>query len=83
MSKIDNLYEKYEILPSIIKDSRISKEIFNKSYKNHQIYKKIKNLIKKEYINQKFQTFRNMTYLIIGASSGLGRELAIKFAKKN
>jgi decaprenylphospho-beta-D-ribofuranose 2-oxidase len=33
MSKIDNLYNKYEILPSIIKDSRISKETFNKTYK--------------------------------------------------
>jgi len=32
MSKIDNLYNKYNITPSIIKDSRISKEILRKSY---------------------------------------------------
>ena len=33
MSKIDDLYSKYQILPSIVKDSRISKEIFNNCYK--------------------------------------------------
>ncbi len=33
MSKVDGLYNKYDILPSIIKDSRISKETFRNSYK--------------------------------------------------
>ena len=37
MSKIDSLYSKYEILPSIIKDSRISKETFRDSYKKEFI----------------------------------------------
>jgi len=37
MSKIDSLYPKYEILPSIIKDSRISKETFRDSYKKEFI----------------------------------------------
>lgn len=32
MSKIDSLYNKYKIIPSIIKDSRISKDILRKSY---------------------------------------------------
>lgn len=32
MSMVDKLYEKYNILPSIIKDSRISKEVFKSSY---------------------------------------------------
>jgi hypothetical protein len=33
MSKVDGLYNKYDILPSIIKDSRISNETFRNSYK--------------------------------------------------
>ena len=33
MSMVDKLYEKYNILPSIIKDSRISKEVLASSYK--------------------------------------------------
>ena len=37
MSKIDSLYSKYEILPSIVKDSRISKETFRDSYKKEFI----------------------------------------------
>ena len=32
MSKIDSLYNKYKIIPSIIKDSRISKDTLRKSY---------------------------------------------------
>lgn len=39
MSKVDELYEKYNILPSIIKDSRIDKKIFNKSYKESEQFK--------------------------------------------
>ncbi len=52
MSKIDSLYEKYEILPSITKDSRISKEIFNKSYKNSSIFIKKLREFDKERIYQ-------------------------------
>ena len=52
MSKIDSLYEKYEILPSIIKDSRITKEIFNKSYKNSPIFIKKLREFDKERIYQ-------------------------------
>ena len=52
MSKIDNLYEKYEILPSLIKDSRISKEIFNKSYKDSMEFKKELRNFDKERIYQ-------------------------------
>lgn len=37
MSKIDSLYIKYNILPSIIKDSRISKETLNNTYKDEFI----------------------------------------------
>ena len=33
MSKVDNLCKKYEILPSIIKDSRINKNTFYECYK--------------------------------------------------
>ena len=33
MSMVDKLYDKYNILPSIIKDSRISKEVLASSYK--------------------------------------------------
>ena len=33
LNALDNLYIKYEIVPSIIKDSRIKKEVFNKCYK--------------------------------------------------
>ena len=33
MDEVDKLYLKYEILPSVIKDSRISKDIFYKTYK--------------------------------------------------
>ena len=85
MSKIDDLYSKYQILPSIVKDSRISKEIFNNCYKRKSLQILRKNyvlLIKKEFIVQKFQTLRNMKYLIIGASSGLGRELTKNLQKK-
>ena len=52
MSKIDSLYEKYEILPSIAKDSRISKEIFNKSYKNSSVFIKKLREFDKERIYQ-------------------------------
>ena len=52
MSKIDSLYEKYEILPSIIKDSRITKEIFNKSYKNSPVFIKKLREFDKERIYQ-------------------------------
>ena len=52
MSKIDSLYEKYEILPSIIKDSRITKEIFNKSYKNSSVFIKKLREFDKERIYQ-------------------------------
>ena len=52
MSKIDSLYEKYEILPSITKDSRISKEIFNKSYKNSSVFIKKLREFDKERIYQ-------------------------------
>ena len=38
MSKVDDLCEKYEI-PSIIKDSRMSKNVFNKCYKESIILK--------------------------------------------
>ena len=39
MSKVDELCEKYEITPSIIKDSRMSKNVFNKCYKESIIFK--------------------------------------------
>ena len=32
MEEIDKLCLKYKIIPSIIKDSRLNKEIFNKTY---------------------------------------------------
>jgi len=52
MSKIDSLYEKYEILPSIIKDSRLTKDIFNKSYKNSSVFIKKLRDFDKERIYQ-------------------------------
>ena len=39
MSKIDSLCHKYEILPSIIKDSRINKDTFYKCYKRQIVLK--------------------------------------------
>ena len=58
MSKIDDLYSKYQILPSIVKDSRISKEFLIIAIKKSlQILRKnYVLLIKKEFIVQKFQT---------------------------
>ena len=52
MSKIDSLYEKYEILPSIIKDSRLTKDIFNMSYKNSSVFIKKLRDFDKERIYQ-------------------------------
>ena len=52
MSKIDSLYEKYEILPSIIKDSRLTKDIFNMSYKNSYVFIKKLRDFDKERIYQ-------------------------------
>ena len=52
MSKIDSLYEKYEILPSIIKDSRLTKGIFNMSYKNSSVFIKKLRDFDKERIYQ-------------------------------
>ena len=40
-------------------------------------------LIKKNLQIRGFKTIRIMSFLIIGASSGLGRELAFKFAQEN
>ena len=40
LNEVDKLYSKYEILPSIIKDSRISKDIFYKNYKYASEFKK-------------------------------------------
>ena len=39
MSEIDKLYNKYDILPSIIKDSRLSREVFMKTYKHLKEFK--------------------------------------------
>tara|TARA_B100000242_G_C43028438_1_gene479002 strand:+ start:42 stop:1370 length:1329 start_codon:yes stop_codon:yes gene_type:complete len=39
MEEVDKLYLKYEILPSVIKDSRIKKEIFYDSYKHAKEFK--------------------------------------------
>ena len=39
MSEIDKLYNKYEILPSIIKDSRLSREVFTNTYKHLKEFK--------------------------------------------
>ena len=40
LNEVDKLYSKYEILPSIIKDSRINKDIFYKTYKYAPEFKK-------------------------------------------
>lgn len=40
LNEVDKLYSKYEILPSIIKDSRINKDIFYKTYKYASEFKK-------------------------------------------
>ena len=37
--ELDKLCIKYEILPSVIKDSRLNKETFYKCYKEAQIFK--------------------------------------------
>lgn len=37
MSEVDSLYTKYDILPSIAKDSRVSKETIMNSYKDEFI----------------------------------------------
>ena len=42
MNKIDSLCEKYQAIPSIIKDSRLSKETIEKCYPE---FKKFKDLI--------------------------------------
>ena len=39
MQEVDLMCEKYEILPSIIKDSRITKTTFEKCYKNLDEFK--------------------------------------------
>jgi len=33
MNKLEKLYIEYEVIPSIIKDSRLKKEVFDKCYK--------------------------------------------------
>ncbi len=50
MSKIDDLYKKYEILPSIIKDSRISKKVFNETYNESSDFKEKLKIFDKERI---------------------------------
>lgn len=50
MKEIDSLCEKYEILPSIIKDSRLDKKTFEKCYKNLQKFKKKLNLFDKKRV---------------------------------
>ena len=52
MSKIDSLCHKYEILPSIIKDSRINKDTFYKCYKEANSFKDKLNKFDKSRIYQ-------------------------------
>jgi len=33
LNEVDKLYTKYDILPSVVKDSRINKDVFYKTYK--------------------------------------------------
>ena len=40
MNEVDKLYTKYDILPSVVKDSRINKEVFYKTYKQAFDFKK-------------------------------------------
>ena len=40
MNEVDKLYTKYDILPSVVKDSRINKEIFYKTYNQAYDFKK-------------------------------------------
>ena len=62
----------------------MSKNVFNKCYKESIIFKdQLKKFDKdRVYEVRNFKKVRNMTYLIVGASSGLGRELASSFAKQ-
>ena len=56
MEEIDKLCLKYKIIPSIIKDSRLNKEIFNKHmFMQRTLSQNCMNLTNKEFINQKFQ----------------------------
>ena len=83
MEHLDKLCIKYKILPSIIKDSRLEKDIFDKCYPEADIFRdKLTKFDKEDIINLKFQSIKIMSYLIVGASSGLGRELAYVFASK-
>lgn len=52
MSIIDSLYKKYEILPSIIKDSRISKKIFYETYNESSEFKEKLKIFDKQRIYQ-------------------------------
>ena len=61
MSMVDKLYGKYNILPSIIKDSRISKEVLKSSYKEElskfveEIYKFDKKRIYQSEISNRLE----------------------------
>ena len=66
MEEVDKLYLKYEILPSVIKDPRIKKEIFYESYKHAKEFKdRLYEFDKKSLINLKYQKDRIMSYLIV------------------
>ena len=61
MSMVDKLYDKYNIIPSIIKDSRISKEVLKSSYKEElsrfkeEIYKFDKKRIYQSEISNRLE----------------------------
>ena len=80
---MDKLCVKHNILPSIIKDSRLDKQTFEKCYKNFNVFKeKIKKFdVNRFYKSETSEKTWVMSYLIIGSSSGLGRELAYTFGK--
>ena len=50
MKELDKLYIKYDVIPYIIKDSRLNKEVFDKCYKYaDQFRKELKSFDQKRF----------------------------------